>query len=54
MPADWQTPAVIATVALAAGWLLASAWRKRRRAARGCGGDCGCPTSKTTLRPNRR
>jgi hypothetical protein len=46
MDFDWQTPLVFVVTALAAGWLMARAWRKRRReAAGGCGSageGCGC------------
>lgn len=45
MSSDWQTPLALLTVALAAGWLVVRALRKRRRARTGCGSDgegCGC------------
>lgn len=53
MPADWQTPLAFLTVALAAGWLIARAIRKRRRAATGCGSadeGCGCSSLKKNLK----
>ena len=50
---DWQTPLVFVVTALAAGWLLARAWRKRRRtAAGGCGSageGCGCGSLKRSI-----
>jgi hypothetical protein len=49
---DWQTPLVLVVTALAAGWLVARAWRKRRRAtAGGCGSageGCACGELKKT------
>ena len=51
MPADWQTPLAFLIVALAAGWLILRAIRKRRRAASGCGSDdCGCGSLKKNLK----
>lgn len=53
MAADWQTPLALLTVACAAGWLLARAIHKRRRAATGCGSSdegCGCSSLKKNLK----
>jgi hypothetical protein len=53
MPADWQTPLAFLIVAFAAGWLIARAWRKHRRAKTGCGSadeGCGCSSFKKNLK----
>jgi hypothetical protein len=55
MPANWQQPLALTLVAVAAGWLILRAWRKRRATTTGgCGsggeGGCGCSALKKTLR----
>ncbi len=44
MSPEHQSIVALVIVALAAGWLIARAWIKRRNP--GCGGECGCPTTK--------
>lgn len=45
----WQLIIVIVIVALAAAYLVRRAWRTWNK--RGCGGGCGCATSKQNGQP---
>ncbi len=44
LPPDWQTPAALLVVGIAATWLIRRILRARAKP--GCGGDCGCPSDE--------
>jgi|GEM_PF-3346195 len=45
---NWQLATVLALVGLAGIYLSCRSWRAWKKAARGCSGGCGCPSSANT------
>ncbi|MDA8528479.1 FeoB-associated Cys-rich membrane protein [Opitutaceae bacterium] len=54
MSAETQSIVAVLIVVAAAGYLGRRWWRNRQRARQGCGGagECACPSTKISSKPN--